>query len=141
MDRKIEQNRDPNKQVRGVDGSLMEVEGSFKELEWPQPRGIFTDGCMFHPDTFLKKVADAHEHVVTQKGDGGELEADLQAFANLLIQRTIVTPDGAGLFKLLDYSLASSTPDSMIMKIGDVRHLRMDCLRVPTPGPGPSQLV
>ena len=63
-----------------------------------------------------------------------ELEADLQAFVNLLARRTVVADDGAILFKLLDYS--STIPDSLMVKIGEAQHLHMDCLRVPSSGSG-----
>ena len=123
-DTKLEQNRDPPKNG---------VPGSFKELEWPQPLGIFTDGSIFHHETFLHKAAEVYGRIV-RAGEGTELEADLQAFVNLLARRTVVADDGAILFKLLDYS--STILDSLMVKIGEARHLRMDCLRVPSSGSG-----
>lgn len=149
LDTKLEQNRDPPKEG---------LEGSFQELEWPQPRGIFTDGSVFHAEVFLQKVAEVYGRVVTE-GEGVEgedaegeedtegegplvkLEADLQAFVNLFARRTFVCDDGAILFRLLDYSLSSATPNDWIVKIGEVRHLRMDCLRVPALASGSSRLV
>lgn len=126
LDTKLEQNRDPPK------GG---VPGSFKELEWPQPLGVFTDGSIFHHEAFLIKIAEAYEKIVSE-GEGVELAADLLAFVNLLARRTVVADDGSILFKLLDYS--STIPDDLIVKIGEWRHLRMDCLRAASSGSGVS---
>ncbi|KAG2036500.1 hypothetical protein BDR03DRAFT_810790, partial [Suillus americanus] len=54
---------------------------------WPQPQGIFSKGCIFHPHPFLSAVQCIYEHVFMQ-GPGDMDMLETEAFTKLLVSRT-----------------------------------------------------
>lgn len=96
--------------------------------EWPQPEGIFTNGTNFHPLVFLSKLSEMYEKVVIDK-ESGHLLMEHQAFAALLVRRTITLADGSVLFKIFDVPYPDSTPEELITTHEDLKYLRIDCLR------------
>ncbi|KAG1825378.1 hypothetical protein EV424DRAFT_1320115, partial [Suillus variegatus] len=69
-----------------ADGVKQSSKAASEELPpWPQPRGIFSEGRMFHPHMFLSTV----QHVFMQ-GPGETDLLETEAFSKLLISRTEV---------------------------------------------------
>lgn len=99
--------------------------------EWPQPQGVFTKGTHFHPVVFLAKIRGIYEKVVVDR-ESGEALLEHEAFASLLVKRTIVVEDGSVLFKLYDLSIGPLTPDGLIVSREGCKYLRIDCLREPS---------
>ncbi|THH09889.1 hypothetical protein EW146_g8543, partial [Bondarzewia mesenterica] len=79
--------------------------------DWPQPLGIFTGGSHFHPTAFLLTVREMYERIVIAGDNGKDVTMEDEAFAKLLMRRTVVSPEGTVLFRLYD-SLTMSPPDS-----------------------------
>jgi hypothetical protein len=115
------QNKDPPKPNKSLSHSVP---------EWPQPQGIFTEGTYFHPLEFLANFREIYERVVIEKVSG-KAAMEHEAFASLLMARTLVLSDGCVLFKLFDLTCPASTPEDLfIIREGD-KYLRIDCLREP----------
>ncbi|KAG2351925.1 hypothetical protein BDR07DRAFT_1316659, partial [Suillus spraguei] len=77
---------------------------------WPQLRGIFSEGCIFYPHTFLSAVQCIYKHVFMH-GPGDMDMLETEAFAKLLVSCTEVHDDGAVLFQLFkDFMIDPSTP-------------------------------
>lgn len=98
--------------------------------EWPQPEGIFTSGSEFHPLVFLSRLGEMYEKVVVDK-ESGHLLMEHQAFAALLVRRTITLHDGSVLFKIFDTAYPKSTPDGVVTVHEGLNYLKLDCLREP----------
>lgn len=82
---------------------------------WPQPRGIFSEGRIFHPHPFLSAVQRIYEHVFMQ-GPGDMDTLETEAFAKLLVSRTEVHDNGTVLFRLFkDFIIDPSTPHERIV--------------------------
>lgn len=101
--------------------------------EWPQPKGIFTDGTQFHPVEFLNTIREMYEQVVVDNV-GGDLILEHVAFASVLSRRTIQLQNGTVLFKLFDLTCPPSTPEGLIIVHNDNKYLRLDCLQEPSVG-------
>jgi hypothetical protein len=95
--------------------------------QWPQPQGIFTHGTHFNVFAFLTKIREMYEKVVIE-GDSGELLMEHEAFAKLLLHRTVVH-EGAFLFKLFSLEDTDPISDGLVVAREDGRYLRVDCLR------------
>lgn len=118
-----DQNRDPEQPDKVATTS---------PLEYPLPKGIFTAGTNFHPLVFIATLRDIYEKVVvSQVGDDTLLE--YQAFASLLIRRTLLLEDRTVLFKMIDCEVPTSTPEGLITIVDGLKYLRLDCLQEPEP--------
>lgn len=69
-----------------------------------------------------------YERVVID-GESGDLLMEHQAFASLLMRRTLTLEEGSVVFKLFDLDYPPSTPDSLIVVRDGLKYLRIDCLR------------
>jgi hypothetical protein len=116
------QNQDPPQPNQSV---------SIASPGWPQPSGIFTNGTHFHPVTFLHKIGEMYEKVVIEK-ESGDLLMEYEAFACLLVRRTVVLEDHSVLFKLFDLDSPSATPEGLIVTHDGNKYLRVDCLQEST---------
>ncbi|KAG1751552.1 uncharacterized protein EDB91DRAFT_1078312 [Suillus paluster] len=77
---------------------------------WPQPQGLFSEGCTFHPHAFLLAVQRVYECIFMQ--GLGEMDLlETEAFAKLLASCTEIREDGAVLFQLFAHFVVDpSTP-------------------------------
>lgn len=97
-------------------------------LPFPLPPGIFENGTTFYPLAFIKKVTHLYEQVMINKEGGNSMLQD-EAFATLLMGRTVTLEDGAVAFKMIDCETPPSTPDGLIIQIEGLKYLRLDCLQ------------
>ena len=97
-------------------------------LPYPLPPGIFENGTLFNSLTFTKKVAQLYEQIVVNKESGDSVMQD-EAFATLLMRRTITLKDGTVVFKMVECETPMSTPDGLIIQIDSLNYLRLDCLQ------------
>ncbi len=103
---------------------------------FPQPKGVFTEGNVFHPVRFMDVVRGFYDRVVTTHSVPGALAMNDYAFAKLLQDRTVIVPglDGRpskALFKLFhSFKLAPNEPVVLDDHEGEMC-LRMDCLSEP----------
>jgi hypothetical protein len=95
--------------------------------QWPQPRGIFTNGTHFDALTFLTTIREMYEKVVVNS-DSGELLMEHEAFASLLVRRTVVH-EGFALFKLFKLGDLYPMPEGLLIEHEGCKFLRIDCLR------------
>lgn len=116
-------------QNRDIPSSNGQSVATYTLPDWPQPEGIFSDGTTFHPIAFLAKVGEVYERVLVKK-DSGELMMEHEAFARLLLKRTLTSEDGSVLFKMYDLEASESdkTPEGLIVLRDGDRYLRLDCL-------------
>ena len=96
--------------------------------EWPQPQGIFFNGTQFHPLAFLDKIREMYEKVVIEKASG-DLLMEHEAFAWLLMRRTVVLEDRSVVFKMFDLVCPASTADALVVVREGDNYLHLDCLR------------
>ncbi|KAG0694993.1 hypothetical protein DFH29DRAFT_880333 [Suillus ampliporus] len=97
---------------------------------WPQPRGIFSEGQMFHPHVFLATVQRVYEHVFMQ-GPGETDLLETEAFSKLLISRTTVhESDDTVLFRLFKgFVTDPTTPHDRIVSHDGEEWLRINYLQ------------
>lgn len=97
--------------------------------EWPQPEGIFIGGNEFRPLIFIAKLREMYEKVVVDK-QSGHLLMEHQAFAALLMRRTLTFEDGSVVFKMFDVPYPeSTTPEGLVIVHEGLNYLRVDCLQ------------
>ena len=113
------QNQDPPQPNQSV---------SVTPPEWPQPQGIFFNGTQFHPLAFLDKIREMYEKVVIEKASG-DLLMEHEAFAWLLMRRTVVLEDRSVVFKMFDLVCPASTADTLVVVREGDNYLCLDCLR------------
>lgn len=102
---------------------------SYTLPEWPQPEGIFSGGTEFRPLIFLSKLREMYEMVVVDR-DSGHLAMEHQAFAALLMRRTVTLDDGSVLFKMFEVAYPElTTPDELVIIRDGLKYLRIDCLQ------------
>jgi hypothetical protein len=56
-------------------------------LPWPQPKGIFMNGQLFHPRTFLTMVPKLFEHMMAIQLSMDTCILELEAFTKMLQER------------------------------------------------------
>ncbi|KAG0694810.1 hypothetical protein DFH29DRAFT_1006019 [Suillus ampliporus] len=97
---------------------------------WPQPRGIFSEGRMFHPHVFLATVQHVYEHVFMQ-GPGETDLLETEAFSKLLVSRTTVhKSDDTVLFRLFKgFVTDPTTPRDRIVSHDGEEWLRINYLQ------------
>lgn len=99
-----------------------------KEIPWPQPQGIFTNGKCFHPLAFLQTIRTLYHQLVEEKVEPSNLDLELQAFAVLYARQMVPGANGANYFKLPDIKI-DPLGSSLIVEMNGERHLRVDCLQ------------
>lgn len=72
-----------------------------------------------------------YEKVVIDK-ESGDLLMEHQAFATLLVKRTLTLDEGSVVFKMFDLEYSPSTPDGLVIVRDGLQYLRIDCLREPS---------
>lgn len=97
-------------------------------IPYPLPPGIFEGGALFNPLAFTQKVAQLYEHIIVNKQTGESIMQD-EAFATLLMRRTVKLDDGTVLFKMVECETPKLTPDGLIIQIEGLKYLRLDCLQ------------
>jgi hypothetical protein len=98
---------------------------------WPQPRGIFSEGCTFHPRVFLSTVQHVYEHIFMQ-GPGEMDLLEMEAFSRLMLSRIEIRDDGAVLFRLFkDFVVDASTPHDRIVTHNGKEWLTVNYLQQP----------
>ncbi|KAL6307929.1 hypothetical protein BKA93DRAFT_726473, partial [Sparassis latifolia] len=114
------------------DGVMQKAKFMDKEHppDWPQPRGIFSNGTTFHPGKFLAVIRELYDCMVVKGSTGGDRAMEYNAFTALLLKRTIISNDSAVLFKLFSsLTMASaSTYAGLIVEHDGRKYLRIDFL-------------
>ncbi|KAG1765183.1 hypothetical protein EV702DRAFT_981654, partial [Suillus placidus] len=118
-----------HKQGYCTDG-VKQVSKSSEDLPpWPQPQGLFSEGCTFHLHTFLLAVQRVYECIFMQ-GPGEMDLLEMEAFAKLLASCTEICEDGAVLFQLFaDFVVDPSIPRNRIVTYNDKQWLRINFLQ------------